>query len=535
MRSYDVLRAGSHLSGSECRRIIDLQGRSYQLASLAVLLLHQARLTVDEEALLEWIITNHKQIIPFVGARFATHPFLARVPQQRDLAAPKVSENNDFYRGVIASTGKALAIGKPRLHALIERLMSNEISLDFLAVWLMVICIDGLSESDVMDLTSSMVESGEVFDYRKITPINKRKLIRRYPTGALSEKVALILPSLIASLADEYPIASTFLVGKSLGFTGGTWDKLNSIPGFRFPEPGEETIDVLRECNVAMCVTKDTLDPADRLLYQFRSVTGTINSIELIVASIASKQLSTPPDLLLLDVRYGDGAFMGSLDKGRLLLASLARVIRDGGVDCIGKLTRTDQPNGMAIGNSVEVAEAASIITGRWDKEYWDSRALIEQRRIVLGFAAAMFNHLFPGKSQAYWRKLALDRFRTGEVERHFRKVLSAHEVTPRVIDQLCEDPCALIRKTRMHHIYPTKSGILRNIDQKRLGYILNFALWAGGNIYSQDVNTKSGLLLRKRLGDNVDHAHEICIVLDDSESLDASLAASISECFRIE
>ncbi len=533
MICYDTLKENKHISKSVCEKIKTINLHSYQWASLAILLLCHKNLSVPEAALLEWILRRNELIHPILRVKFPAHLILNKVTSENN---PKNDEGHDdnFYKHVIVSTGRNSRIGKEYLTTLISKLINNQLSLDFLAVWLMIVRMDGLSEPDVVDLTQAMLNSGEIYDYRNSPKLENRQIIRRYPTGALSEKTALILPSLIAAFSYDYPIATTFFVGKSLGFTGGTWDKLSSIPGFSFPAPGEETIETLLKTHAAICVTQDSLNPADRLMYQFRSVTGTIDSIELIVASIASKQLAIPPDLLLLDVRYGEGAFMKSYSKGKSLLFLMRKVINEGGVNCIGKLRGTTQPNGASIGNSVEVAEATSIITGKVDHEYWDSRALSEQREIVIDFLIIMLDYLFPGKNRLFWGKIAKHKFENGEVQASYEKILSAHKVSQAIINKLCQDPNFLIRDIRKCSIKSTKQGILRRIDQKRLGYIINFSLGAGGNIYSSDVNYKCGLILRKRLGDYVSDGTELCIVLDDSQVIDIDLIRAIRECFSI-
>jgi pyrimidine-nucleoside phosphorylase len=289
----------------------------------------------------------------------------------------------------------------------------------------------------------------------------------------------------------------------------------------------------MKDCNVAMCITKDSLNPADRLMYQFRSATGTINSIGLIVASIASKQLASPPDLLLLDVRYGSGAFMKSLNDAKVLLSHLSAVIKDHGVDCIGKLTRTKQPNGMSIGNKFEVAEAVSIITNTVNEEYWDKRALAEQKELVINFMASLMNRLFP-KNISFWKKIGFEKFRNGEVQQGFRKILSAHKVSDYIVENLCKDPNFLIRNLRKHSIRSNKEGVLVKIDQKNLGYIVNFYFGAGGNVFSKEINNDCGFILRKRIGDHVQVSSELCWVFDNPQVMDDDLGMRIRECFYI-
>jgi len=155
-----------------------------------------------------------------------------------------------------------------------------------------------------------MLESGSVFDYRSLARKTGRRLIRRYPTGGVSEKVSLILPSILVALSEHIPLMSTTLVARSLSFTGGTWDKLAIIPEFRFAAPGQDIENILAETRVAVCTTNSQVCPADRSLYTLRSLTGNVVSKPLIISSICSKHLALPVHRILMDVRFGPGSFM---------------------------------------------------------------------------------------------------------------------------------------------------------------------------------------------------------------------------------
>ena len=191
---------------------------------------------------------------------------------------------------------------------------------------MVIIKFKGLGKDDTILFTREIAKSGKKFDYRNSKTLNRRKIISRYPTGALSEKIALIMPSLLFCLAKTYKFCSPFLIAKSLGYTGGTWDKLLSIPNFNFPLQGIETLNILKQCNVTMAVTKGNFNPVDRILYQLRSLTNTVDSFPLIVSSIGSKQLALPLDSLLLDIRYGSGTFLKTLNEAKLFYQYLFEI-----------------------------------------------------------------------------------------------------------------------------------------------------------------------------------------------------------------
>jgi pyrimidine-nucleoside phosphorylase len=420
------------------------------------------------------------------------------------------------------------------LGAFLQDFVHETLSPMHVAAWLGTVVERGLTPECLRDLTHAMRDSGRVYDYRSSPKLQGRKLVRRYPTGGLSEKTALVLPSVLLKASTQYPVASNFLVARSLGFTGGTWDKLSAIPGFRFPSPGEESIDAMEQCGVAMTVTHGDLNPADRKLYQLRSVTGTIESHELIVSSIASKQLAVPADHLLLDVRYGDGAFLRSLDEARRCADGMLDVITAGGVPCSAHLTDTPQPNGMAIGNALEVAEAIATMGGG-SLGPWDPRALGEQRELVLTFYGLLMARAFGTESIDPWVDEARGWFESGEILRAFETLLSAHAVKRATIDAITQNPLMALGLARDGApVAAEKSGRVMTIDQRRLGHLVNFELGAGGNEYGAAFCARTGVRLNCRIGDQVEAGQPLCWVFGDPSSTLSEIMASLKECFVV-
>jgi thymidine phosphorylase len=361
-------------------------------------------------------------------------------------------------------------------------------------------------------------------------------LVRRYPTGAVSEKVALILPSLISGTRAVVPIASTFLVAKSLGFTGGTWDKLRAIPGFRFPKPGKETLDIIEKSAVAMTVTQESFNPADRKMYQLRSVTGTIESIELIAASIASKQMALPADHLLLDVRYGPGAFVEKLADAHALAELIVSLLKSEGLLCTFNMTDTQQPTGSAIGNALEVAEAIEVMKNEGNQCPWDRRSIKAQQEIVLGLWGAMLRPLFPEGVVDKYNTLGRQFIFNGMLQRAFAELLEVHGVSRYDITKLVTDPLTtLTQGCECITVCSSRKGIFSSVDQRRLGYFVNFSLGGGGNDYAGDFDSRAGVLLAKRLGDSVAMGEPIARIYVPRETFDAAwLADETRECLEI-
>ncbi|MEX1029941.1 MAG: hypothetical protein WDZ91_07835 [Paenibacillaceae bacterium] len=526
MTCYETLRKKKHLSELDCSLLmLGNKLHSYQYASLVCQLVH-AELNEEELCLLKNIICEFPIIINFIHLTHPNHEIL----MIKDIQWRKMELD---YTHVFSNTYKYGSIGKIVIEKIIDDFVADRLDLDFLAYWLMTVCIRDISKEDLVYLTDAMKNSGAIFDYRNNRELAFAKVIRRYPTGALSEKTALILPSLLAAVSKDYKICSPFLVARSLGFTGGTWDKLNSIPGFRMPQPGNETMSVLKNCSVAMSVTHGDANPADRKMYQFRSLTGTIESSSLIISSIASKQLVMPADFLLMDVRYGNGAFFETYEEAKIFAISLCEVIELGGVSCSYLLIDTPEPNGSSIGNALEVLEAIEVMRPHSDKSKWDERKLIWQKELVLGFFSELMHAIYPDKKKQEWFSHGLLLFKEGKVLEAFNKILKAHSVSLDTIQSLNGSAWDVICPYKPSDLYANSTGRLVSIDQKRLGFLVNFYLGAGGNEFGGEFCPQKGILVCKALGDEINKGELICEIYSDE--IKSDFVHELSKCFVIE
>jgi pyrimidine-nucleoside phosphorylase len=342
---YNLLREGNSLSEKDAKIVEENNCTLPQLASLGVRLALKKRNDL-EEVLLKKIVGSSPEVSDYLLS----------------LTENKIYGEEFDKLSVLTKVNNGIELSDLEMEKLFDFFNEGKISDAYMATWLSIVCCKGLAEKNVVKLTEIMRDSGKIFDYRNSPELGYRKIIRRYPTGALSEKTALIMPSLIASLSEKYSIASNFLVAKSLSYTGGTWDKLNSLPNFYFPQQGEETTEIMKNSpHVVMSVTREDFNPLDRKLYQLRSVTGTVESIPLIVSSIASKHLAMPADFLLMDVRYGKGAFLNSRQEATEMSSLLMKILRNHMYsDYV--LVDSRQPTGMGIGNELEIVEALKIM-----------------------------------------------------------------------------------------------------------------------------------------------------------------------------
>jgi thymidine phosphorylase len=221
---------------------------------------------------------------------------------------------------------------------------------------LMAIFFRGLDPAELQAWTDAMISSGERLDLGAL----EAPTVDKHSTGGVGDKVSLILAPLVAACGAAVPQLS----GRGLGHTGGTLDKLESIPGWRATLSNAEILSVLATAGCVICAAGDGLAPADRRLYALRDVTGTVESIPLIASSIMSKKIAEGTSALVLDVKVGSGAFMRDLDSARLLARTMVDLGNAHGVSTSALLTRMDEPLGRAVGNAVEVAEAVATLRG---------------------------------------------------------------------------------------------------------------------------------------------------------------------------
>jgi pyrimidine-nucleoside phosphorylase len=311
------------------------------------------------------------------------------------------------------------------IRAIMEAVTGDGFSDAQVGAWLMAVCLRGLDDAETVALTAAMRDSGARFDLRA-TP---RPKLDKHSTGGVGDKVSLILAPLMAACGLAVPMIS----GRGLGHTGGTLDKLESIPGFRTDlSPAEVAAQVAR-LGVAMAAQTPEVVPADRRLYRLRDVTGTVENRSLVVASILSKKLVEDLDGLVLDVKFGSGAFFREETEARALAVALVETARALGLPTRALLTAMDEPLGRAVGNAVEVREVIEILRGHGPGDL---------RRVTLALGAEMLQ--LGGLSSTPEEALAQqeEAIASGIALRLFGHLIEAQGGDPGVL----EDPSRLPR-----------------------------------------------------------------------------------------
>jgi pyrimidine-nucleoside phosphorylase/thymidine phosphorylase len=388
---------------------------------------------------------------------------------------------------------------------LVQGATDGSVADEQLAAFLMAVFFRGLDP--VRELPSwlqSMLRSGRVLDLSRI-PGRK---VDKHSTGGVGDKISLPLAPLAAVCGVRVPMVS----GRGLGHTGGTLDKLESIPGFRVDLPVERFAELVESLGACLVGQTAEIAPADRKLYALRDATATVESVPLIASSILSKKLAEGIDALVLDVKVGRGAFMKTLPDARLLARTLIDLCRAMGPPCTALLTAMDAPLGFAVGNAVEVAEAVEVLRGRGPEDVRELTLRLGVEMLLLGGAATDV----PSARQRLEAALA-----DGSALRRFAQIVAAQGGDASVV----EDPRRLPRPSAVREVRADRAGVLAVLDAEQVG-LAAVELGAGRSRKEDRVDPAAGVLLRKRRGDEV-RAGEVLAELHaaDAARLDAGEA----------
>lgn len=397
--------------------------------------------------------------------------------------------------------GNALSLEE--IHYAVTEYVNKNIEDYQMSSLLMAICLNGMSEQEIFDLTDVMLNSGEKVDLSLLNGIK----VDKHSTGGVGDKTTLILLPLVASCGVIAPKMS----GRGLGFTGGTIDKLESIPGFRTNLERDEFINVVKEVGCSVVSQTGNLVPADKKIYALRDVTGTVESLPLIASSIMSKKLASGADKIVIDLKVGNGALMKNINDARKLASIMVSIGKKYNKETVCVITDMNQPLGNAIGNSLEVQEAIDVLSNKGPK---DIRNLI----IVLG---TLMTSMGLNISLEDANKKVLENLSNGNAFSKFKEMvnkqggnLDALEVSDKVIS-----------------IKSKKTGFIKGIHTDELGEIVRKL---GGGRYTKEdpINPKVGIVLSVKKGDYILEDEEILKVYVGEKDI---VINDILDCFEID
>ncbi len=372
------------------------------------------------------------------------------------------------------------------------------------SAWAMAIYLRGMSEAETTALTLAMAHSGEILDLTSVSP----RVVDKHSSGGVGDKTTLVVGPLIASLGLPFGKMS----GRGLGFSGGTLDKLESIPGFRPDLSIQAFLDQLRRHGIVVSGQTHDLAPADGKLYALRDVTATVSSLPLIASSIMSKKIAAGAQIILLDVKVGRGAFMKTETDATHLAELMVKIGRGVGRRVGAVISDMNQPLGCAVGNSLEVVEAIETLKARGPKDFTEHCLAVAGQLLLLSQSAASGQ-----EAQNTLQAALLD----GRALTKFREWVEAQGGTPRVVDDYSILPQAAI----VEEVHAVRSGYISGIDAEKVGRVV-VALGGGRERKGDAIDYGVGLILKKKVGDYVAEGEPL-LTLHASKQSDFFAAAS--------
>ena len=362
----------------------------------------------------------------------------------------------------------------------------------------MAIFFQDMNEEERAALTMAMVNSGDVIDLSKVNGIK----VDKHSTGGVGDTTTLVLAPLVAAVG--VPVAK--MSGRGLGHTGGTIDKLESIDGFHVEISEADFIKLVNEDQVAVIGQTGNLTPADKKLYALRDVTGTVNSIPLIASSIMSKKIAAGADAIVLDVKTGNGAFMKTLEDAEALAHAMVSIGNNVGRNTMAIISDMSQPLGRAIGNALELKEAIDTLNGQGPEDLTELVLTLGSQMIVLAERASTLEER-QLLNEAIENGSALDKFKTFlENQGGDASVVDSPELLPTAEYQID---------------YKAKSsGVVSELIANEIG-VASMMLGAGRQTKEDDIDLSVGIVLNKKVGDNVNEGESLLTIHSNRENVD--------------
>ena len=382
-----------------------------------------------------------------------------------------------------------------------------------MSAWLMAVVIRGMSRPEIAALTQAMLHSGSVLDFSSLPG----KKVDKHSTGGVGDKTSLVIAPIIAAGGVKVPMIS----GRGLGHSGGTLDKLESIPGFNVNLSLADFRRVLEACGCALIGQTAEIAPADKKIYALRDVTGTVESPALICASIMSKKLAEGIDALVLDVKTGSGAFMKTIEDAANLAELLVETGKRMGKNVVALITDMSQPLGRTAGNAMEVAESIEVLNGAGPADL---------RELCLELAAWMFYLGERVPNVEAGKKLSADLIASGKAKEKFREIVELQGGDVGVVD----DPRRLAQARRKLDVTALSNGFIAETQCELLG--MACVVLGGGREKKEDkIDPAVGLEFHKRIGDAVQRGESLCTLRYNSDTRIEEARRLVETAYRID
>ncbi|SHM81922.1 thymidine phosphorylase [Caldanaerovirga acetigignens] len=403
-------------------------------------------------------------------------------------------------------------LSKDEIRFMIEGYVKGEIPDYQMAALLMAVYFRGMDEEEVTELTLSMARSGEMVDLSAIEGIK----VDKHSSGGIADTTTLVLIPLAASVG----VKVAKLSGRGLGHTGGTIDKLESIPGFKTELSKEEFIRIINQIGAAIAGQSKDLVPADKMLYALRDVTATVDSIPLIASSIMSKKIAGGADKIILDVKFGRGAFMKKYGDAVELAKTMVKIGNLAGKPTVAYVTDMDQPLGMAIGNALEIIEAAEVLKGKGHEDLLN---------LSLEFGAEMMALSGIENDRKRAKEKLNESIKSGKAIEKFKEIIKSQGGNPKVVEDYSLLPQARFRE----EVTAPHDGWIESIDALRLG-LAAMKLGAGRQKKEDKIDHSVGIWLGGKVGDWVEKGKPLAVVYANDEGKLGWALEEVREAFRL-
>jgi len=374
------------------------------------------------------------------------------------------------------------------------------------AAFAMAVLLNGMNPRETTDLTLAMADSGEVLDLTGVVPV----AVDKHSTGGVGDKTTLVIGPLVSACGLPFGKMS----GRGLGFSGGTLDKMESIPGYRCNLTTEEFLSQLKEIGIVLTGQSADLAPADGKLYALRDVTGTVQSIALIASSVMSKKIAAGAQAILLDVKVGLGAFMQNLEDARTLAGLMVEIGKLAGRRTIALLSDMNQPLGYAVGNALELKEAIETLNGGGPPDFVEHCLVIAGHLLVLGGVA-------PDENSG--RALAAAAREDGRGKEKFRQLVQAQDGDVSYVDEPEKLPTAKLNET----VKAAQAGFIQIVNARTIGETV-VSLGGGRAKKDDEIDYGVGILVHRKVGERVEAGDAVFTIYGNSK---VKLKAAHSRC----
>ena len=379
------------------------------------------------------------------------------------------------------------------------------------AALIMAIYINGMDEEEITNLTLAMANSGDILDLSELGIV-----VDKHSTGGIGDKVTLILAPIIASLG--IPVAK--MSGRGLGYTGGTADKLESIPGYNVVLDEKQFIENVKEIGISLITQTANLAPADKKIYALRDSINCVESIPLIASSIMSKKIASGANKIVLDVTCGSGAFMKTKEDAKKLAETMEKIGELAGRETVAVITDMDQPLGKYVGNTLEVIEAIEALNGNWQDDV---------KEVVLLLGANMIKLAGKGDNLEENKIRMLEQIENGEALNKFKELVVKQGGDVSYIEDVEKFPKAKYKLP----VIATKSGIVNKLNAEEVGKIA-MSLGAGRLRKEDDIVKEVGIELNKKVGDNVEIGNVLAYIHGNNEELTEKAVIELRNVYEI-